>query len=576
MTITYILFGIYIVFLISFLVVSILQTKKYFDSTIDGFIHHPSALNLIIYFHAAILILSLVFFIFYLKRFNNQTLTLNNFLYSIIIIFLISIFNYFIYEIMYKVIKAKLRNDGFIAFSDIDGEPIDSEYTEELLKKEYRTHIRNFVGLLSIFYLFFYIFPTTVTIEPKILKNQIKQAPLERDIVEDAKYYHGSKWFLKLVDARRKYIKKYGMNAYIKNFSRQLGPVEQDIIQYELKQQMNKYLIPAAIIKKQNNYEFAGIIEELLKKFPIDDVLLFSHFFKDIDIIKKKTLLSQQLKKNILRNMYIENELKTIYSACAAAEIAPPVLLKGAAYMFSIYKSEPGFRFLSDIDVLIKNSEHLVDFSNLLNKLGYFRGSKYHETFEKNNIKIDVHTSLLNSNRISWRKNFFAINNLYQIAEKKNNFLVLPENIDFLYCLLHSAIHHGFNGFKWLADCKLFIENSKLQPLNIYDTAIKYNVCNQIKFCLTVYSQFFLLPEKWIEIFQIPYKNFIAKKIIARNSYKYQQYFVNFLFCPLMYKPGLIFNLFFPSRKILELRYPFSSNIFFLYKKHFAEILKHL
>ena len=246
-----ILFSIYSAFVIFFLSVSYIHTKRFFSKTIDGFIHHPSADKIIIYFHISMLLYSLVFFSLYLFQFDNHSVTLKSFLISVLIIGIITILNFLIYEALYKYLKKKLRNDGYITIADQDEENgIESSYIENILLKEYRSISRNFVGLLSIFYLFFFIFPTNVIDERVFtVKKNTFSSRGEHNIVNDAQHYYGDKWFTKLVEARRKYVKRHGLEKFNRFFGEKFKPIENEIAQYELKQQL--IIIEAEKIEKE-------------------------------------------------------------------------------------------------------------------------------------------------------------------------------------------------------------------------------------------------------------------------------------------------------------------------------------
>jgi len=141
---------------------------------------------------------------------------------------------------MYIITKRRLRNEGYITVIDPDDTETDPKHIEKTLKKEYNAIIRNNIGLLAIVYLFFFIFPTTMIDEPRA--RTIKSAPIREGhtIVGDAQKYEGVNWFEKLVANRKRYIKRFGYEAYMKRFGEQMAAIEPAIREYELKKETLK------------------------------------------------------------------------------------------------------------------------------------------------------------------------------------------------------------------------------------------------------------------------------------------------------------------------------------------------
>ncbi|MBP7653043.1 hypothetical protein KA977_06455 [Candidatus Dependentiae bacterium] len=239
--IIYLLYALYSFFLIFLLVSSVLQIKKYFNSTIDGFIHYENSLKTIIIPHSLILLISLITFFVYLIIYNDQTITIKSFGTSMIFICFASAINLVIYYFLYYFLHKKLKNEGYITMIELEESEIEPRYINELLKKEYFNIVRNNLGLLFIIYLFFFIFPTSLIEESKpIIKSDDKQIE-GRSIVKDAQFYAGQNWFYKLVEVRKKYIEKHGIAKYKQVFGEKMAPIESDIREFELKQETLKF-----------------------------------------------------------------------------------------------------------------------------------------------------------------------------------------------------------------------------------------------------------------------------------------------------------------------------------------------
>jgi len=336
---------------------------------------------------------------------------------------------------------------------------------------------------------------------------------------------------------------------------------------------MKKYLIPARIADNRDTPNFEHILTDNTHNLSDADIVSLAYFFKTNKLFTE-TPIYPKYKSNLMRNLYIIGELKKIYELCSKRNIEPPILLKGCAYIFKLYEDDCGYRFLSDIDIYEQDSIRHGKIIEILYHAGYVKGSQYIETFEKNNIKIDIHSDLLNSNRVRWRKKFFNTENLEIDTYEKDGFKVLNNNIDFIYCLLHSAVHHGFTGFKWLLDAHLFLSQKLVSAESILKKSILLSVAEPIRFCLTFYNQFFSLSDEWIKTFQLPYKLKAVHKIINAENRENLQYYINFIFSKNSDKPGLLFNLFFPERKALQIRYNKNSSMASLYFEHYKKIMR--
>lgn len=327
---------------------------------------------------------------------------------------------------------------------------------------------------------------------------------------------------------------------------------------------MKYYQIPLYLIKK----------EHLANKFFNTDILqtdklLYKHFYPQSDVFPKKYKVLY--KQNALRNIYIISELKKIYAECKEKNVCPPVLLKGSSYLFKIYQNSIGARYLSDIDILVKNEKHKNQIVDILKNNDYFFGSEYSETMEKNNIKIDIHTELLNSKRILWRRNILNINYDKDIC-RYGDFFHLEDNFDFIYSIFHLAAHHGFLGFKNFIDVFLMLQNPKINLSEIYMIAEEKKILNQLRFILSYLNMIIKLEKEWIIKFKLPYKikfvNFIFNLSILKN----RQYPVNFF----LIKHGhlkFIYNILFPSKNILSLKYKKNASYLINYINYIKDIL---
>ncbi|HON57495.1 MAG TPA: hypothetical protein PLM75_00595 [bacterium] len=221
------------------IIYSFKQTQKFFNSTIDGFLHYPNSTKYLVIPHILICLISISIFAIYTFIYQNQSINLKIFLTAIFTILFLTLINYLTLLILYVYLKSKLKKEGYIALYETDNELGDSEYINKILSKEFNAMIRNYVGIIAVVYLFFFIFPTSLIDEKKISKESGNRQG--RNIIDDAKFYGGSDWFVKLVHNRRKYIQRWGYAAYMKNFGEQMKDIEPEIILYEKKNEAIDY-----------------------------------------------------------------------------------------------------------------------------------------------------------------------------------------------------------------------------------------------------------------------------------------------------------------------------------------------
>ena len=319
--------------------------------------------------------------------------------------------------------------------------------------------------------------------------------------------------------------------------------------------------------------------QKISEKHNLPFVLPIIYFFKDANQLIKSDELTILHKKNYVRNIYILGELKKISFECVKQKIEPPVLLKGSAYIFKLYNDDFGYRILSDIDLLVFDDDHKKKFLKLLEYLGYGSGSKYEETFTNGKIKIDIHTELINSNRISWRRGLFSKLELNRSVVKKEidgvSYNFLTDGIDFIYCLFHNAIHHGFKNRKWIIDAYAFIKKKLVNPDEIFIEVQSLNLLDEFRFVLSCMNYNLPLDSVWKCKFQIPYKEKIISRLFSANvtEINYYQYAFNYYLMKKNQRIKYVLTLLFPGKNILELKYP-GKNIFEAYTAHFIEIIK--
>lgn len=156
-------------------------------------------------------------------------------------------------------------------------------------------------------------------------------------------------------------------------------------------------------------------------------------------------------------NILLLHELIGLYKVFQKEQIEP-VLLKGTALFFSIYRENLGVRPLCDVDMYIQ-SGHLEKLKLCLKHFQFVQSPNYSTTFTKNlpngNLIVDIHTELINIDRVSSRK-YLPIQ-ISNISRRRIIFedavIWVPEDEDhFIYLSAHLVLHHGMERALWLWD----------------------------------------------------------------------------------------------------------------------------
>jgi hypothetical protein len=325
------------------------------------------------------------------------------------------------------------------------------------------------------------------------------------------------------------------------------------------------------VVKKAKRYSIGSAIYCILSKHPNNN------------LIQKKYLL--QLKEDYLetlgRNTIVVNEVKVLLKILKQANI-DVVLLKGAALLASVY---PGlaYRFMSDIDVLVRESDLVKSQENLLAH-GYIQNvptynlkkNKHHHLpafwNPAKNIRIEIHWTLGNTDQgVN-----IDINEVWsRIQESKieglETLILSPEDM-----ILHQCFHLFFNFvniviYKTLYDIVAIIQ--------CYGDSIDWNLiadcCEKYHLETPVYAILFLIKDQLAmnvpsdvlsllrsksSINQISWMETKYKKTgmetLGKNIYSKQGY---------KRKIAYIFSKFFPPVEYLYYKYSVPADSKFVY-----------
>lgn len=166
------------------------------------------------------------------------------------------------------------------------------------------------------------------------------------------------------------------------------------------------------------------------------------------------------------RTLAILNEAKVLSSGLEQARV-PVIALQGLSLINTLYL-DPGLRQLGDIDLMIKPDDK-KRFKKLLCHEGYRSPYRtYPDLLFKSDILIDIHTHVLNLERIKSRRYLFPedLNPMWEKAtplfNQPNGLLTLDPYDNFIALTAH-ALKHSYSRLIWIADlheCLLKLSNS--------------------------------------------------------------------------------------------------------------------
>lgn len=158
--------------------------------------------------------------------------------------------------------------------------------------------------------------------------------------------------------------------------------------------------------------------------------------------------------KTVQHTLEIIHEMRGLSERIEKTEIRV-VGLKGLS-LLSVYR-DPGIRFMSDVDLMVKQ-RHKEQFKSLLLECGYqCLLSEYPDALYNNSIKIDLHTHILNLDRIRSRRYIFP-EDLAAMWEKAiplfdhSDALFVLDPYDNFIALAAHALKHSYSRIIWLAD----------------------------------------------------------------------------------------------------------------------------
>jgi hypothetical protein len=155
------------------------------------------------------------------------------------------------------------------------------------------------------------------------------------------------------------------------------------------------------------------------------------------------------------RSLAILSEAEALSLALEQAGIQA-VALQGLSLITTVYK-ELGLRQLGDMDLMVR-PDHKRRLREILWQAGYYAPDKrYPNLLYKEGVWVDIHTHLLNLDRIGSRRHLFPENlsPLWERAEpffEQSDGLLIPDPFDNLIALATHALKHSYSRMIWLVD----------------------------------------------------------------------------------------------------------------------------
>jgi len=169
--------------------------------------------------------------------------------------------------------------------------------------------------------------------------------------------------------------------------------------------------------------------------------------------------LEKRYHRTLLFNLKCRRDLQIILKRLDAVDLHV-VLLKGIALMDQIY-ADDGLRPMSDIDIWIREPDYPL-LSRILQKIGYTVDKPDTGTFRKGATILDIHTSLLSTDRIRSRKFLFnadwdvLFNRTIPIRFEGQKSHILAPYDQLTYLGIH-GIKHRFSQLIWLVDIQRLV-----------------------------------------------------------------------------------------------------------------------
>jgi hypothetical protein len=266
--------------------------------------------------------------------------------------------------------------------------------------------------------------------------------------------------------------------------------------------------------------------------------------------------------------------------ACCLSESDIELIILQGLSMHMIYKS-PGLRPMGDMDILVdpQKKDALI---KLLKSHGYqtpnplFPDNQY-----KNGVWLDIHTHVLNLDRIKTRSFVFPIDMTYfrkrASPHPDHPHILIPSSCDNLVALCAHALKHSYSKLIWIADIHELLLTILEKPdgwKNVVHHSKYWKQEKVVLYALLISEHMFglMVPtsvKKELGITQMGAieKYFIRKRLKGITSLEFGNILWVFIIKGLGKKSGFILETLFPRKEILDQIFSGNKKKYFLIQR---------
>jgi hypothetical protein len=242
------------------------------------------------------------------------------------------------------------------------------------------------------------------------------------------------------------------------------------------------------------------------------------------------------------------------------------LLLKGGALTTTAYGGQLGLRPLSDLDLLVRNSD-LPAVRKALLERGFYCPTSSGTLFTKGAVMFDLHTDLVNASRIRKRALAFRFDpeaiwtKAVALDPGEPTFLILSPAHQFLHLAVH-ALKHSFSRLIWILDLALVARQLDWEELLLQAESTR--TLRPVAYAASVLERLLRVkipPGVWVSL---PSLNPAEKRVLdavveRRSSEPAGELLVTFSIPSLTGRLGYLLEFTFPRRQVLSEVFPESS-----------------
>ena len=255
------------------------------------------------------------------------------------------------------------------------------------------------------------------------------------------------------------------------------------------------------------------------------------------------------------------------------------ILLKGGALTTTAYGGQVGLRPLSDLDLLVKETD-LPAVRDMLLERGFRTPGSSGTLFTKGPVMFDLHTDLINASRIRRRALAYRFDaqtiwdKAVPLDPGDESLLTLPPAHQFLHLAVH-AQKHSFSRLIWLVD--LVLVSRRLDWEELLLEAEKTGTQRSVAYAVSAMEQLLAVKIPPGVRVSLPRLNrmecsFVDAVVARRASEPTGELLVAFSIPTTAGKLGYLYEFTFPRRKVLREVFPGGATRLF-YLRRLRQVL---